>query len=341
MMRKQNIFHHYYPVKFLQRGRNPFGAFISPLYARRGAGGCKFRVQPQNEAKFRSKEFLPFSWITILSFLFLLLFCACTQSSNHKKKKHAAGAQVMLGKYDLTAYEKIVLPQQLDEISGIAFDSTGTQFAAVNDEEGKLFFLDPATGEIKNKIKFGDKGDYEELFYARGCWYVLRSDGALARIDANLKGDSVVQWTELSTDIGLEFEAAWYNSGNKKIWQACKKCSTEKPDIAAYYTNEKGFYEVEKAEINFSSVDNKKGNLRFHASGAAVNPDDSLVYMISSPDKKILRMTGDGVAKDLISLDPSVFKQPEGICFGPGGTMYISNEAAGGNASLLIFKPQN
>jgi hypothetical protein len=33
-----------------------------------------------------------------------------------------------------------------------------------------------------------------------------------------------------------------------------------------------------------------------------------------------------------------MFAQPEGLCFDSKGTMFISNEAAGGSANILEFK---
>jgi uncharacterized protein YjiK len=37
-------------------------------------------------------------------------------------------------------------------------------------------------------------------------------------------------------------------------------------------------------------------------------------------------------------LDPSIFKQPEGLAFDREGNMYISNEGGQGNAHLLLFR---
>jgi uncharacterized protein YjiK len=41
----------------------------------------------------------------------------------------------------------------------------------------------------------------------------------------------------------------------------------------------------------------------------------------------------------MIKLNPKIFRQPEGICFSPDGTMYIASEGDGMEGTLLKFKP--
>jgi uncharacterized protein YjiK len=268
------------------------------------------------------------------SWLLLLACCACTDNGAKKSNKQDNTAAALLGHYNLQQYKKLVLPQELDEISGIAYDSASKGLAAINDEEGQLFFFDPATGKINNRIKFGKKGDYEELFFAQGHWWILRSDGVFIKFNAPIDAQTV-NW---ALPPGEEYEAAWYDAAEEKMWMLCKKCDGDKNTMTSINRNLQAEITTKvQLQLDFHYHPEHK---KFHASGAAFNPADSMVYLLSSPDKKICRISSTGVVMGIQNLDPSVFKQPEGICFGPDGTMYISNEAAGGNANLLIFKPQ-
>jgi len=42
--------------------------------------------------------------------------------------------------------------------------------------------------------------------------------------------------------------------------------------------------------------------------------------------------------KESFPLNPSLFKQPEGMAFNARGDLYISNEGGEGTANVLVFK---
>jgi uncharacterized protein YjiK len=287
----------------------------------------------------KSEAVLKFDKYMMKFFFGLLLLTLCVSCTDNGRKKAKKPSNGQIGQYDLQQYKKLVLPQELDEISGIAYDSASKGLVAVNDEEGKLFFFNPANGEVSDRLKFAKKGDYEELFFAKGDWWILRSDGVFIQFHPPMEGQTV-NW---QLPQGEEYEAAWYDAATQKMWMLCKKCDGGKntmTNITQGSANDtmQIFSSKRNYQLDFQLLPAEK---KFHASGAAYNPADSMVYLLSSPDKKILRMSANGVVTDAQPLDPALFKQPEGICFGPDGTMYISNEAAGGNANLLIFKPQN
>jgi uncharacterized protein YjiK len=281
-------------------------------------------------------------------FLPLLLFAcaACTGGKKHNEKKEKkaqkeSAADAMFGRYNLNDYTKIVLPQELDEISGIAYNPATQQLIAVNDEDGILFFLDPATGAVTNRIQFAGKGDYEEVFFGNGCVWILESKGRFLKVFLKDKSAYASQPVPMNVTGNEEFEAAWLCADSVRVATACKKCGGEAAFFARSDSGATGRYRFEQREIDFSSITNPAEKLKFHASAAGVDPADKRVYLVASPDKKIIQMTQEGKVLAIASLNPAVFKQPEGICFTPDGTMYISNEAAGGNANLLVFKPQN
>ena len=54
--------------------------------------------------------------------------------------------------------------------------------------------------------------------------------------------------------------------------------------------------------------------------------------MVFSRDNRMLAM---------IKLRSKYYPQPEGICFGADGTLYISNEGDDEEGTILVFKPNN
>ena len=53
----------------------------------------------------------------------------------------------------------------------------------------------------------------------------------------------------------------------------------------------------------------------------------------------VLSTKGEMLA--MISLDPKIFLQPEGICFSPDGSLYIASEGAGLQGAILKFEPKD
>ena len=68
------------------------------------------------------------------------------------------------------------LDLKLKEISGIVWDSKSNAFLSINDEAGKLFYLDKETKLVSAEYSFAGKGDYEDLAIYNGVPYILRSD---------------------------------------------------------------------------------------------------------------------------------------------------------------------
>jgi len=54
-----------------------------------------------------------------------------------------------------------------------------------------------------------------------------------------------------------------------------------------------------------------------------------------------LILSKDGAKEALVDLSPSLYKQPEGICFTPDGNLFISSEGDGGDGYILKFDYKN
>ncbi len=80
--------------------------------------------------------------------------------------------------------------------------------------------------------------------------------------------------------------------------------------------------------------------LHFLPSAIAIHPVTGEIYLISAEDHVLISCTETGNITGYALLDASLFRQPEGLAFFPNGDMLISNEAAGKDATILLFRWQ-
>mgnify|MGYP003577667834 CR=1 FL=1 len=84
------------------------------------------------------------------------------------------------------------------------------RFACVQDEEGKIFIFNRATGKIEKEIPFAGSGDYEGIALKGNTAYVLRADGVLYEVNmdgaqASLKEHKTVLTVEHNVE-GLTYD---------------------------------------------------------------------------------------------------------------------------------------
>ena len=103
-------------------------------------------------------------------------------------------------------------------------------------------------------------------------------------------------------------------------------------------------YTPSQFSINVQSIAEKIGDekIKLKPSAAAINPLTKDVWILASVNHLIIVTDRKGNTKEVYTLDPVIFNQPEGITFTPWGDLLISNEAGDkyGTATLLIFKPK-
>jgi uncharacterized protein YjiK len=80
-----------------------------------------------------------------------------------------------------------------------------------------------------------------------------------------------------------------------------------------------------------------KDDSPFAPSEIAIHPITHDIYVLCSVGKLLIVLNDDGVIQYITSLDPSIFRQPEGITFFENGDMLISDEAKGHHANILKF----
>lgn len=243
---------------------------------------------------------------------------------------------------DLRAYQQqpartLVLKRPLREISGIDYFDEG-QLLAINDEEGKLYFVQSQTGK-QRATHFGHKADYEDVVLAGNDIFILRSDGWLTR----LSKDNFQEKETIERNFGKwhEFEALYFDSLLHSLMVICKHCGKDQDridafryDLDAHSWKEQPAFSIAWSDIRRMARD---GVVECRPSAAALHPVTHQLFIVCSIGKVLLVCDRQGRLQEVHKLNPDEFQQPEGICFTPRGDMYISNEGKEGKGTILYF----
>jgi uncharacterized protein YjiK len=241
--------------------------------------------------------------------------------------------------YDLTKPEKKwELPADLLEISGNSWIDKD-HLLAIEDLTPNLYLLrlDNNKALIEKKIPFkestGKKFDVEDVTVVDNTAYALWSHGDIYKIK-NWKNKPTVEVIKTFLTKDNNTEGMCYDPVTHNLLVACKNesdISDEKKstravyefDIASDSLKPEPFLLIHKKDID--KMTNEK--LEFFPSALAVHPVTHDIYILSTKDTKCMAVySHDGVLKSLQLIDKDLLPQPEGICFAPDGTLYISTE---------------
>ncbi len=250
--------------------------------------------------------------------------------------------------------KKVKLHHDLDEVSGLSYFSENV-LVAVEDETGKLYLIDTQEGKILERKKFAKAGDYEGVAFLNNNLYVIKSDGHLysfeqdsdypegttvAKLPFSINNDveGLTAIAEPSPALLIACKAAAGINGNKIKGRAIYHY-----DLNTGILDQRPWLHIDKQGIEtFIDSQGLEGKVKdFKPSGIAQHPLSKDIYILSHHRKQLLVVNSEKEIKAWIRLDKDMFRQPEGICFSPDGTLYISNEAQEGRANILSFEPQN
>jgi SdiA-regulated len=293
----------------------------------------------KNGSYFSNTQFILKRFFALVSVYIYITLTAC----NKKPVYHSPPG------YNFSAPVTMKLGKELKEISGIVYDDRTNMLFAQNDEQGRLFRLsfEPNKQSGLEHITFGSKNDYEDVVKTDSSIFILNSNGSLIEMPftANLF-DSLPAVSSYINHVKGEFESFYYDAAANTLVTICKSCAHEKNkmrtaykfDIATGQFADAPFYTIDIGVIKQLLKDE---SAEFFPSAAAVHPMQKKLYIVSSIGKLLLITDLRGKIEKIFRIDPRLFPQPEGMTFAPNGDLYISNEAAGGTATILkfIYKP--
>lgn len=241
---------------------------------------------------------------------------------------------------NLQIVKKWVLPEVLDEISGIAFLDE-ERIAAVQDEDGVIFIYNLKESKIEEQIHFGESGDYEGIALAGSTAYVLRSDGNIFKVQNFLEESHQTQTIETQIIGKFNFEGICYDKRNNRLLIVAKEEAKEdyKPVFAYNLSTEElqkePLYKIRFDDPIFNEIKSKKAEKVISPSEINVHPTTGDIYILEGVNPKVVILDSSGNSKQLHLLNKDQFNQAEGLTFGSKGELYISNEGKGGKANIL------
>ncbi len=296
----------------------------------------------------------------------LLLSGGCNFSQNEGTKAKEMKHDSFTFNYSLDNPESVwQLPVELREISGLSFYGDST-LAAIQDENARIYLLSSSSGKLLNVYDFGKKGDFEGIAMVGTTAWALKSNGELFRVEHFEQDRPIV--TKYSTPLSdaNNAEGLTYDRETNSLLIACKgkpglKNGDKYEGFKAIYSfgldnlilDNKPTYLIDLSVIEafrsqgairefYIKTTKKTGlisnALFFEPSGIAIHPQSKYLYVISHTAKLLLVLNREGEILDIQKLNPALFNQPEGICFSPDGTLYISNEGGKGQGTILKFK---
>jgi len=268
--------------------------------------------------------------------------------------------------FDLKNPDKtLLLDDKLKEISGLSYLPNEKMFAAVQDEKGVVYFLSKKNGKIKEKIKFRKEGDYEGVEVLGESIFVIKSTGTVYEFANSGKDKPSVETYNHFLQKENNVEGLGYDPSRNQLLLACKGvakgCDSEYVKaIFPFHLDTKtigpnplfllsleNFQDYIQNTPKSKNLENLKEWLNenescfsFGPSAIAVHPKDGNIFILSSMGKLLVVLNSSGKILHMEKLKKKVHRQPEGICFGKDGSLYISNEGEKKKAANIYrFKP--
>lgn len=275
----------------------------------------------------------------ILFFIFFIkvhAYQGCVQSKN----------KIVLTSpdYDLGNPKILKLNDALSEISGIYFYAKDSSVFAISDESGNLYKILLKRPYNVIKWKFSKTHDYEDLFMLDDKFYILTSNGDITTLKFSARGDTIYRQKDKGPPGKNEFESLYYEPQSKNFMLICKNCADDKKEwVSAFsYDPEANKFSPSTFKIETKKIAAQLGEkkIKFKPSASAINPLTGDIWLLSAINQIIVTTSRSGEVKNVYTLNPKLYTQPEGITFTPWGDLLISNEAGDkyNQGTLFIIK---
>lgn len=233
------------------------------------------------------------------------------------------------------------MPASLTEISGIA--PYKNLLAAIQDEDGIIFLVNPASGKVEKEIQFSGPGDYEGIAIVGETAWVLRADGQLFEVANFNSGTPAVRPHATPLGKKQDTEGLTYDAKGNRLLISVKGKDLTSADTKSVYaydfkTNQlstQPVYQLSASGEAAVAKKKKKKDPEIRPSEIALHSNTGDLYVLDGPAYLLYVLDASGVSKSVYTLDKKDFPQAEGLAFTPDGAFYISTEGGKGKGAIM------
>lgn len=231
------------------------------------------------------------------------------------------------------------LPGRLDEISGLAFSPDGRLFAH-DDERGRIYEIDPLTGDVGKSFDLGEdlaRDDFEGITIVGERFFLISSSGLLYEFREGADEEEM-RYRRTDTGVGFdcEVEGLDYDPEEDALLLACKVATSRDQIVIHRIPMTLDAERLPPIRVDKSQLEPFDLDTDFEASAVAVTPDATLL-LVSAHTETLVEIDRAGRVLAGVELSKGRHPQPEGLEFGPDGTLYISDEENHQDARLTAY----
>ena len=237
--------------------------------------------------------------------------------------------------YNLNKPQKFNMPDDLEEISGIAFNKGNANVLyAEEDEAGRIYYMKPPYKKAKYSI-FKNTGDFEDMAICGDQVVMLQSKGRLYTFPLAEVANPQVAHVQKFEDMlpKGQYEGMYADSATSQVYVMCKHCDMDKTSkqtsgFIFQLGSDGKLKQTDTFKINVKHIADQLNDpkVNFHPSALAQNKRSKNWFVVSSVNKLLVILNEKFKVQQVFKLNPEFFPQPEGIAFDDKNNLYISNE---------------
>jgi uncharacterized protein YjiK len=245
------------------------------------------------------------------------------------------------GPYDWAQHDSWALPDNLREISGLAFTADGRLFAH-DDERAIIYQLDYVDGAVKKRFALGEppeEDDFEAIATTATHVYLVTSEGRILEAREGGDGESVpFQSYEAGTEDACELEGAAYVPARGALALTCKRLRDGRGKYTQiHYWSITEHRVVETQDVTLRPATEQLGSDKFPISDITWDQTRNRFVAISSQERGLIELDRDGRVLYASRLPRGEHRQAEGIAIDRDGKLLIADEGGKARARLTTY----